>query len=78
MQALFLDTWLGNHTLTLSRDIPDIHGTGTERIFASIDRGDVISYRSVFGGKSGFLGHPQPLKKQKIQKDIFRENEQLK
>ena len=25
LQALFLDTWLGTHTSTLSRDVPDIH-----------------------------------------------------
>ena len=25
-QALFLDTWLGNYTLTMSRDVADIYG----------------------------------------------------
>ena len=29
-QALFLDTWLGTHTSTMSRDVPDIHGDRTD------------------------------------------------
>ena len=49
--------------------------TGTERIFASVDRGDVIFYRFVFEGKRDFwlFGRPQPLKKPKKSKGPFFE-----
>ena len=45
-QALFLGTWLGTHALTMSQDVPDIHGDRAD--FASVDRGDVIFLKVCF------------------------------
>ena len=79
-QALFLSTWLGTHTSTMSRDVPDIHGDQAD--FCSGDCGDVIIYHwFVFEGKRDFwlFGRPQPFKKPKQSKGpFFRENEPLK
>ena len=49
--------------------------TGTERIFASGDKGDVIFHGFVFEGKRDFwlFGLPQPLKKPKKSKATFFE-----
>ena len=54
--------------------------TGTERIFASVDRGDVIFYRFVFEGKRDFwlFGRRVSSKSPKSQKDLFSRKRTVK
>ena len=52
MQGLFLDAWLGTHTLTMSRDVTDIHGELAD--FASGE--EVVSFFiGLFWRKKGLL-----------------------
>ena len=71
-QGLFLDAWLGNHTLTMSRDVTDIHGKRAD--FASGKEGVslLIIYRFIFEGKEGlFALSPAQKALTKRQKDLF-------
>ena len=82
-QGLFLGTWLETHTLTMSRDVKDIHGDRAD--FASGEEVRCHFFIGLFWRKKGLLaffgGRPQPSSKsppKKSKRSFFPENEPLK
>ena len=76
-RVYFLDTWLGTHTSTMSREVTYIH---RERVDFVSGEEMVSFFEGLFLSKKGILAFWEPLKKtsQKVKRTFFRENELLK